>query len=42
MNGFIVDNSSGWRRRAGVAVARDGSLRVSDDANGIIFRVAHK
>jgi hypothetical protein len=42
MTGFIIDNSSAWGRPAGVAVARDGALLVSDDANGTIFRVARK
>ena len=41
MTGFVVDNDSVWGRPAGVAVARDGSLLVSDDANGTIFRVTH-
>jgi glucose/arabinose dehydrogenase len=39
MTGFVVDNDSVWGRPAGVAVTRDGTLLVSDDANGTIFRV---
>lgn len=42
MTGFIVDNDSVWGRPAGVAIARDGTLLVSDDANGTIFRVTRK
>ena len=38
-HGFVVDNSTVWGRPAGVAVTRDGALLVSDDGNGIIFRV---
>ena len=42
MTGFVVDNSRVWGRPAGLAVTRDGALLVSDDANGTIFRVAHR
>jgi len=42
MTGFILDNGSVWGRPAGVAVTRDGALLVSDDANGIIYRVTRK
>ena len=40
MTGFVIDSTTVWGRPAGVAVARDGALLVSDDANGTIFRVA--
>jgi glucose/arabinose dehydrogenase len=42
MTGFVIDNDSVWGRPAGVTVARDGALLVSDDANGRIFRVTRK
>jgi glucose/arabinose dehydrogenase len=42
MTGFVVDNITVWGRPAGVAVTRDGALLVSDDANGIIYRVTRK
>jgi glucose/arabinose dehydrogenase len=42
MTGFLVDNATAWGRPAGVAVARDGALLVSDDANGTIYRITHK
>jgi glucose/arabinose dehydrogenase len=42
MTGFLVDNDSAWGRPAGVAVTRDGALLVSDDANGMIFRVTRR
>jgi glucose/arabinose dehydrogenase len=42
MTGFLIDNDNVWGRPAGVAVTRDGALLVSDDANGAIFRVAHR
>ena len=39
MTGFVLDEKTVWGRPAGIAVARDGALLVSDDANGTIFRV---
>ena len=41
MTGFVLDEATVWGRPAGIAVARDGALLVSDDANGTIFRVTH-
>ena len=40
MTGFVLDKDTVWGRPAGIAVAQDGALLVSDDANGTIFRVA--
>jgi glucose/arabinose dehydrogenase len=37
--GFVRDASGVWGRPVGVAVALDGSLLVSEDANGAIWRV---
>jgi len=42
MTGFVQDNSTVTGRPAGVAVTRDGALLVSDDANGIIYRVTRR
>lgn len=42
MTGFVLDKDTVWGRPAGIAVARDGALLVSDDANGTIFRVTRK
>ncbi|WP_414476019.1 PQQ-dependent sugar dehydrogenase [Microvirga sp. M2] len=42
MTGFVLDAKTVWGRPAGIAVARDGALLVSDDANGTIFRVAYQ
>ena len=42
VTGFLsADGNSYSARLAGVAVARDGSLLVSDDTNGAIYRVAY-
>lgn len=39
VTGFVVDARNVWGRPVGVAVARDGSLLVSEDGNGTIWRV---
>jgi glucose/arabinose dehydrogenase len=42
LTGFLVQEA-GWGyfgRPVGVAVAKDGSLLVSDDSNGVIYRVS--
>ena len=42
LSGFLVGNNSAhFARLVGVAVAQDGSLLVSDDTNGVIYRVAY-
>jgi hypothetical protein len=40
--GFVDDDKSVWGRLVGVAVAHDGSLLVSDDGGGSIWRVSYK
>jgi hypothetical protein len=42
MTGFVLNEDTVWGRPAGIAVARDGALLVSDDANGTIFRVVYE
>jgi glucose/arabinose dehydrogenase len=42
MTGFVLDEDRVWGRPAGIAVAPDGALLVSDDANGTIFRTTHE
>jgi glucose/arabinose dehydrogenase len=37
LTGFVVDDRAVWGRPVGVAVARDGSLLVSEDASGTIW-----
>jgi glucose/arabinose dehydrogenase len=39
LTGFVVDDKSVWGRPVGVTVAPDGSLLVSDDGSGSIWRV---
>jgi glucose/arabinose dehydrogenase len=38
--GFVVNDSTVWGRPVGVAVAKDGALLVSEDANGTIWRIS--
>jgi glucose/arabinose dehydrogenase len=39
--GFVVDDLRVWARPVDVAVAHDGSLFVTEDGNGTIWRVAY-
>jgi glucose/arabinose dehydrogenase len=39
--GFVTEEGNVWGRPVGVAVAKDGSLMVSDDGSGTIWRVAY-
>jgi glucose/arabinose dehydrogenase len=41
MTGFVVDNGHVWGRPVGVTVAPDGSLLVTDDASGSIWRISY-
>jgi glucose/arabinose dehydrogenase len=43
LTGFLINNDrSHFARLVGLAVNRDGSLLVSDDTNGVIYRVARQ
>jgi glucose/arabinose dehydrogenase len=42
MTGFVLSDTQVWGRPVGVAVANDGSLFVTEDGNGTIWRVAYK
>ena len=41
LTGFVVDAKSVWGRPVGVGVLKDGSLLVSDDGSGSIWRVSY-
>jgi glucose/arabinose dehydrogenase/cytochrome c5 len=41
LTGFVVDDESVWGRPVGVTVAPDGSLLVSDDGSGSIWRIRY-
>jgi glucose/arabinose dehydrogenase len=43
VSGFLIeDGRAHFARLAGVAIAGDGALLVSDDTNGIVYRVAYE
>jgi glucose/arabinose dehydrogenase len=42
MTGFVISDKQVWGRPVGVAVATDGSLFVTEDGNGTIWRVSHQ
>jgi glucose/arabinose dehydrogenase len=39
--GFVTPNGDVWGRPVGVAVAKDGSLMVTDDGSGTVWRVTY-
>jgi Raf kinase inhibitor-like YbhB/YbcL family protein len=42
LGGFLTDGgTTHFARPVGLAMARDGSLLMADDANGVIYRIAH-
>jgi glucose/arabinose dehydrogenase len=41
LTGFVLPDGNVWGRPVGVAVASDGSLLVSDDGSGSIWRVSY-
>jgi len=41
LTGFVVSEKQVWGRPVGVAVGADGSLFVTEDGNGTIWRVSH-
>jgi glucose/arabinose dehydrogenase len=41
LTGFVVSDQAVWGRPVGIAVAHDGSLLVSEDGNGTIWRVSY-
>ena len=40
VTGFVTPESNVWGRPVGIAVAKDGSLLFSEDANGTIWRIS--
>jgi glucose/arabinose dehydrogenase len=42
MTGFVISDTQVWGRPVGVAVAKDGSLFVTEDGNGTIWRVTYR
>ena len=42
ITGFVVSDAQVWGRPVGIAVAKDGSLFLTEDGSGTIWRVTHK
>jgi len=42
MTGFVLSDTAVWGRPVGVAVGKDGSLFVTEDGNGTIWRVSRR
>ncbi|HZQ17202.1 MAG TPA: sorbosone dehydrogenase family protein [Terriglobales bacterium] len=42
LTGFVTSEGNVWGRPVGIAVAKDGSLLVSDDGSGSIWRVSYQ
>ena len=42
MTGFVLSDTAVWGRPVGVAVGKDGSLFVTKDGNGTIWRVTYR
>lgn len=40
--GFVLNDNTIWARLVGITAARDGSLLISEDANGTIWRISYK
>jgi glucose/arabinose dehydrogenase len=41
LTGFVTPEGNAWGRPVGVAVAKDGSLMVSDDGSNSIWRISY-
>lgn len=41
ITGFLVEGPAFFGRPCGVAVGKDGSLFIGDDANGVVYRVSY-
>jgi glucose/arabinose dehydrogenase len=41
LTGFVIDDSHVWGRPVGVTAGKDGSLFVTEDGNGTIWRVTY-
>jgi glucose/arabinose dehydrogenase len=42
LTGFVASDQAVWARPVGLTVMHDGSLLVSEDANGTIWRIAYR
>jgi glucose/arabinose dehydrogenase len=42
LTGFVTRDGEVWGRPVGVAVMHDGSLMVTEDAHGTVWRISHE
>ena len=42
LTGFVISNEKAWGRPVGIAVGQDGSIFVTDDGSGTIWRVSYR
>lgn len=42
LTGFVISNKEAWGRPVGVAIGKDGSLFVTEDAGGTIWRITYQ
>ena len=42
MTGMITEDGNAWGRPVGAAVAKDGSLLISDDGANVVYRISYK
>jgi glucose/arabinose dehydrogenase len=42
MTGFVESDEKVWGRPVGLATGKDGSLLVTEDGSGTIWRITHK
>ena len=42
VTGFVTPEGKVWGRPVGITVAKDGSLLISEDGNGTIWRVSYR
>ena len=40
MTGFVTEDGNAWARPVGAAVAKDGSLLISDDGANLVYRIS--
>jgi glucose/arabinose dehydrogenase len=41
VTGFVTPDGKVWGRPVGITIAKDGSLLISEDGNGTIWRVSY-
>jgi YD repeat-containing protein len=41
MTGFVAGSGAVWGRPVGVAIGHDGSLLVTEDAHGTVWRISY-